>query len=35
MEMAASLVEFPPRQESSSFNVSSMLEKLQAGIASS
>ncbi len=35
MEMASSLVEFPPRQESSSFNVSGMLEKLQAGIASS
>ena len=34
MEMASSLVEFPPRQESSSFNVSAMLEKLQAGIAS-
>ncbi len=34
MKMAASLVEFPPRQESSSFNVSHMLEKLQAGIAS-
>jgi len=35
MQMAASLVDFPPRQESSSFNVSAMLAKLQAGIPSS
>jgi len=35
MQIASSLVEFPPRQESSSFNVSAMLDKLQAGIASS
>ena len=35
MQMGASLVDFPPRQESSSFNVSAMLAKLQAGIASS
>ncbi len=35
MQLAATLKEFPPRQESSSFNVSAMLAKLQAGIASS
>jgi arylsulfatase A-like enzyme len=35
MEMASSLIEFPPRQEASSFTVSAMLEKLQVGIASS
>jgi arylsulfatase A-like enzyme len=35
MQIASSLVEFPPRQESSSFNVSAMLEKLEAGIVSS
>ncbi len=35
MEMAASLVEFPPRQESASFTVGAMLEKLKAGIQSS
>jgi arylsulfatase A-like enzyme len=35
MQMAQSLVEFPPRQESASFTVSSMLGKLQAGIGSS
>jgi arylsulfatase A-like enzyme len=35
MQMASSMLEFPPRQESSSFNVSSMLDKLRAGIASS
>jgi arylsulfatase len=35
MQMAASLVDFPPRQESSRFNVSAMIAKLQAGITSS
>ena len=35
MQMAQSLVEFPSRQESASFTVSSMLGKLQAGIGSS
>ena len=35
MQIASTLVEFPPRQESSSFNVSAMLAKLEVGIASS
>jgi len=35
MEMAASMLEFPPRQESASFTVGKMLRKLQAGIPSS
>ena len=35
MQMASTLAEFPPRQESSSFTVSKMLEKLQAGLPSS
>jgi arylsulfatase len=35
MQMAQSLVEFPPRQESASFTVGAMLEKLQAGLPSS
>ena len=35
VQMAASLVDFPPRQESSRFNVSAMIAKLQAGITSS
>ena len=35
MQMAASLVDFPPRQESSRFNVSAMIAKLQAGLTSS
>ena len=35
MQMAASLVEFPPRQESSSFTIGDMLDKLKSGIASS
>jgi arylsulfatase len=35
MQMAASLQEFPPRQESSSFTVTDMLDKLRAGLPSS
>jgi arylsulfatase A-like enzyme len=35
MEMASTLQEFPPRQESASFTVAKMLGKLQAGIGSS
>jgi arylsulfatase len=35
MQMAQSLAEFPPRQESASFTVGKMLEKLQAGLPSS
>jgi arylsulfatase len=35
MEMASTLVEFPPRQESSSFTVGKMLDKLKAGTGSS
>jgi arylsulfatase len=35
MEMAQTLVDFPPRQESSSFTVSAMLDKLRTGIGSS
>ena len=35
MEMASTLAEFPPRQESASFTVGKMLAKLQAGIGSS
>jgi arylsulfatase len=35
VQMAQSLVEFPPRQESASFTVGAMLEKLKAGIPSS
>jgi arylsulfatase len=35
LEMASTLVEFPPRQEASSFTVGKMLNKLQAGIGSS
>ncbi len=34
MQMAATLHEFPPRQESSSFTVGKMLEKLKAGLPS-
>ncbi|MDH4141357.1 MAG: arylsulfatase [Chloroflexota bacterium] len=33
-QMAATLQEFPPRQEASSFTVGAMLEKLKAGLAS-
>ena len=33
-EMLATLAEFPPRQEPASFNVASMMEKLQRGISS-
>jgi arylsulfatase len=33
-QMLASFVEFPPRQEPASFNVSSMMDKLTAGISS-
>jgi hypothetical protein len=32
--MAASLDEFPPRQEPASFTVGKMLDKLKAGFAS-
>jgi hypothetical protein len=35
MQMASTLIEFPPRQESSSFTIGRMLEKMQAGIGSS
>ncbi len=35
MQMAATLQEFPPRQESASFTVGKMLEKLKAGLPSS
>jgi arylsulfatase A-like enzyme len=35
MQMAQSLVDFPPRQESASFTVGKMLEKLKSGIPSS
>jgi arylsulfatase len=35
MQMAQTLVEFPPRQESASFTVGKMLGKLQAGLPSS
>jgi arylsulfatase len=35
MQMVSTLKEFPPRQESASFTVGAMLEKLKAGIASS
>jgi arylsulfatase len=35
MQMAQSLAEFPPRQESASFTVGNMLEKLKAGFPSS
>ncbi|MFZ4718751.1 MAG: arylsulfatase [Ilumatobacteraceae bacterium] len=35
MQMASTLVEFPPRQESASFTVGDMLEKLRAGLPSS
>ena len=34
MQMAQSLIEFPPRQEAASFTVGVMLEKLKAGIPS-
>ena len=32
--MLATLVEFPPRQEPASFNLESVLEKLQSGVSS-
>ncbi len=35
MEMAAGLADFPPRQESASFTVGKMLDKLKAGLPSS
>ena len=35
MRMAQTLAEFPPRQESASFTVGSMLDKLRAGLPSS
>ena len=35
VQMAQSLAEFPPRQESASFTVGAMLEKLKAGLPSS
>jgi arylsulfatase len=32
--MLSTLVEFPPRQEPASFNLESVLEKLQSGVSS-